>query len=75
MLSPILACADVSQALDYYTQKLGFELAWCMPPNDAGKTEFACVKLCDAEILLASRKGSCRRKICRNEASASSVTW
>src|SRR5215207_8748288 len=57
MLSPILACADVSQAIDYYTQKLGFELAWSLPPNDAGKTEFACVKLGDAEILLGITKG------------------
>jgi uncharacterized glyoxalase superfamily protein PhnB len=57
MLSPILACADVSAAMDYYTQKLGFELAWAMPPNDAGVTEFACVKLGDAEILLGVTEG------------------
>ena len=57
MLSPILACEDVSQAIAYYTEKLGFELAWEMPPNDAGKIEFACVKLLDAEILLGVTEG------------------
>jgi uncharacterized glyoxalase superfamily protein PhnB len=57
MLSPILACADVSQSIDYYTQKLGFELAWRMPPNEKGETEFACVKLGDAEILLGVTEG------------------
>ena len=57
MLSPILACANVPKAIDYYTQKLGFELAWSMPPNDKGETEFACVKLADAEILLGVTEG------------------
>ena len=57
MLSPILACSDVAAAIDYYTQKLGFELAWQMPPNDRGETEFACVKLGDAEILLGVTEG------------------
>ena len=57
MLSPILACADVSQSIDYYTQKLGFELAWRMPPNEKGETEFACVRLGDAEILLGVTEG------------------
>ncbi|MBL8164462.1 MAG: hypothetical protein JNJ61_20910 [Anaerolineae bacterium] len=57
MLSPILACVDVSLAIDYYTQKLSFELAWQMPPNASGKTEFACVKLGDAEILLGVAEG------------------
>lgn len=52
MLSPILACADVSKAIEYYTQKLGFQLAWRMPPNEKGQTEFACVRLGDGEILL-----------------------
>ncbi|MBZ0276814.1 MAG: VOC family protein [Anaerolineae bacterium] len=57
MLSPILACADVPEAIAYYTQKLGFDLAWAMPPNAQGKTEFACVKLGDAEILLGVTEG------------------
>jgi uncharacterized glyoxalase superfamily protein PhnB len=57
MLSPILACTDISQAIDYYTQKLSFELAWRMPPNVKGQTEFACVKLGDAEILLGVTEG------------------
>ena len=28
MLSPILACASVPKAIEYYTQKLGFELEY-----------------------------------------------
>lgn len=57
MLSPILACVDVDASIAYYTQKLGFEHAWSMPPNESGKTEFACVKLGDAEILLGVVEG------------------
>ena len=57
MLSPILACSNVSRSIDYYTQRLGFELAWQMPPNEAGETEFACVRLGDAEILLGVTEG------------------
>lgn len=57
MLSPILACADVARAIDYYIQKLGFELVWQMPPNENGETEFACVRLGDAEILLGVTEG------------------
>jgi uncharacterized glyoxalase superfamily protein PhnB len=57
MLSPILACTSVSNAIDYYTQRLGFQLAWQMPPNDQGEVEFACVKLGDAEILLGILEG------------------
>ena len=57
MLSPILACASVPKAIEYYTQKLGFELAWSMPANDKGETEFACVKLADMEILLGVTEG------------------
>lgn len=58
MLSPILACADVPKAIDYYTARLGFECAWQMPPNDeSDQTEFACVKLGDAEILLGVTAG------------------
>jgi uncharacterized glyoxalase superfamily protein PhnB len=57
MLSPILSCTDVDASIGYYTQKLGFEHAWSMPPNAAGKTEFACVKLGDAEILLGVVEG------------------
>ena len=57
MLSPILACQDVDKAIEYYTQKLGFELAWAMPPNDQGKVEFASVKLGEAEILLGVTEG------------------
>jgi uncharacterized glyoxalase superfamily protein PhnB len=52
-----LACESVPKAIEYYTQKLGFELAWAMPPNDKGETEFACVKLADAEILLGVTEG------------------
>jgi uncharacterized glyoxalase superfamily protein PhnB len=57
MLSPILACSDVNSAIAYYTEKLGFELAWRMPPNQRGETDFACVKLGDAEILLGITEG------------------
>ncbi len=57
MLSAILACANVSEAITYYVEKLGFELAWEMPPNDGGKTEFAGVKLGDAEIMLGMTEG------------------
>ncbi|MBZ0294873.1 MAG: hypothetical protein K8L99_20090 [Anaerolineae bacterium] len=57
MLSPILACLDVSKSIEYYTQKLTFELAWSMPPNEEGKTEFACVRLGEAEILLGVTEG------------------
>lgn len=56
-LSPILACEDVAAAIEYYTQKLGFELAWQMPPNDKGEVEFAGVKLGDAEVLLGITQG------------------
>jgi uncharacterized glyoxalase superfamily protein PhnB len=57
MLSPILACVSVPKAIEYYTQKLGFTLAWSMPPNDKGETEFAGIKLADAEILLGVTEG------------------
>jgi len=57
MLSPILACEDVAKAIEYYTEKLGFELAWQMPPDDEGKVEFASVKLQDAEILPGVTEG------------------
>lgn len=57
MLSPILACLDVDASIAYYTQKLGFEHAWSMSPNEHGKTDFACVKLGDAEILLGVVEG------------------
>lgn len=57
MLSPILACSDVNQAITYYTDRLGFELAWSMPPNEQGETDFACVRLGDAEILLGITNG------------------
>jgi uncharacterized glyoxalase superfamily protein PhnB len=57
MLSPILACVDVDASIAYYTRKLGFEHTWSMPPNENGKTEFACVKLGDAEILLGVVEG------------------
>jgi uncharacterized glyoxalase superfamily protein PhnB len=57
MLSPILACSDVNAAIAYYTEKLGFELAWQMPPNTRGETDFACVKLGNAEILLGITEG------------------
>lgn len=56
-LSPILACEDVAAAIEHYTSKLGFELAWQMPPNDKGEVEFAGVKLGDAEILLGVTAG------------------
>lgn len=57
MLSPILACADVMQSIHYYVHQLGFQLAWSIPPNKKGETEFACVKLGDAEILLGITEG------------------
>ena len=57
MLAPILACSDVSKAIDYYTQKLGFQLAWSTPPNEKAKTELACVRLGTAEILLGVVEG------------------
>lgn len=57
MLSPILACSDVNQAIAYYTERLGFELAWTMPPNERGETDFACVRLGAAEILLGVTAG------------------
>ena len=57
MLSPILACADVARAIDYYTEKLAFKLAWSMPPNEHGHLEFACVQLADAQILLGVTEG------------------
>jgi uncharacterized glyoxalase superfamily protein PhnB len=57
MLSPILACSSVPSAIEFYTQKLGFQLAWSMPPNEKGETEFAAVKLADAEIMLGVTEG------------------
>jgi catechol 2,3-dioxygenase-like lactoylglutathione lyase family enzyme len=52
MLSPILACRDVDASIAFYTEKLGFEHAWSMPPGANGKTDFACVRFAGAEILL-----------------------
>jgi uncharacterized glyoxalase superfamily protein PhnB len=57
MLAPILACSDVSKAIDYYTQKLGFQLAWSVPANENSETELACVRLGTAEILLGVIEG------------------
>lgn len=57
MLSPILAVTDVDASIAFYTQKLGFEHGWSMPPNTNGKTDFACVKLADAEVLLGVTEG------------------
>jgi len=57
MLSPIFACASVQSAIDYYTRRLGFELAWAMPPGESGETEFAGVKLGTAEIMLGVTEG------------------
>ena len=57
MLSPILACADVEQAIAHYTQILGFQLAWQMPPDENGTITFAAVKLGDAEIMLGVTDG------------------
>lgn len=55
--SPILACLNVARSMEYYTKKLGFQLAWQMPPNENGDITFACVKLGDAEILLGVTEG------------------
>ncbi|MCB9456472.1 MAG: VOC family protein [Anaerolineaceae bacterium] len=55
--SPILACLNVARSMEYYTNKLGFQLAWQMPPNENGDITFACVKLGDAEILLGVTEG------------------
>ena len=57
MISPILACKNVQQAIDYYVESLSFELAWAMPPNDDGETEFAGVKLDGSEIMLGVTQG------------------
>lgn len=57
MLSPILACVDVDKAIAYYVDVLGFDLAWNMPPDENGHSQFACVKLADCEILLGITEG------------------
>jgi uncharacterized glyoxalase superfamily protein PhnB len=57
MLSPILACRDVDSSIAFYTEKLGFEHAWSMPPGVDGKTDFACVRYAGAEILLGVIEG------------------
>lgn len=57
MLSPILACVDVARAIDYYTQKLSFSVAFSLPSSTTGEPEFACVTLGDAEILLGVTEG------------------
>jgi uncharacterized glyoxalase superfamily protein PhnB len=57
MLSPILATSDVDASIAFYTQKLGFEHAWSMPPNADGKTDFACVRLAGSEVLLGVTEG------------------
>ena len=44
MLSPILACEDVAKAIEYYTEKLGFEKTMAMPGPD-GVNTFAFVQL------------------------------
>jgi len=57
MISPILSCVNVQTAIDHYTNQLGFELAWAMPPNEKGETEFAGVRLGRAEIMLGVTAG------------------
>jgi uncharacterized glyoxalase superfamily protein PhnB len=57
MLSPIIACSDVDLSVAFYTQKLGFEHVWSMPPGANGKTEFACVRFAGAEVLLGVNEG------------------
>jgi uncharacterized glyoxalase superfamily protein PhnB len=57
MISPILACTSVQKAIGYYTECLGFELAWAMPPNEKGETEFAGVTLGTDEIMLGVTEG------------------
>ncbi len=56
MLAPILACTDIDTAILYYKEKLGFTHAWSMA-DDQGKTNFACVSLGTAEILLGVTEG------------------
>lgn len=57
MLSPILAVKDVDASIAFYTQKLGFEHGWSMPPGTDGKTDFACVRLAGSEVLLGITEG------------------
>src|SRR5262245_46906156 len=57
MVSPILAVSDVDASIAFYTQKLGFQHNWSMPPGADVKPTSASVKLGDAEILLGTIEG------------------
>jgi uncharacterized glyoxalase superfamily protein PhnB len=54
MLSPILSVQDIEASITFYTEILGFEHGWSMPPGPNGKTDFACVRFAGAEILLGT---------------------
>ena len=54
MLSPILFVHDIEASIQFYTEILGFEHGWSMPPGANGKTDFACVRFAGVEVLLGT---------------------
>lgn len=56
MLSPILAVSDIDASVDFYVKALGFSHGWSMNGDD-GRTNFASIRLGDAEILLGVTEG------------------
>jgi uncharacterized glyoxalase superfamily protein PhnB len=56
MLSPILAVSDIDASIRFYVDILGFTENWKMQDNSQ-RTNFACVRMGDAEILLGMIEG------------------
>jgi catechol 2,3-dioxygenase-like lactoylglutathione lyase family enzyme len=56
MLSPILAVRDIDASIAFYVNILGFTENW-KTQDDNGHTNFACVRMGDAEILLGVIEG------------------
>jgi uncharacterized glyoxalase superfamily protein PhnB len=56
MLSPILAVNDIDASIAFYRDVLGFTQNWKMQ-DDNQRTNFACVRMGDAEILLGVVEG------------------
>ncbi len=56
MLSPILAVEDINASIKFYVDVLGFTENWKMQ-DEHQRTNFACVRMGDAEILLGVIEG------------------
>lgn len=56
-LHPILPVADITAAVKFYTEKLGFWCAFTWP--ERGEKTFAGVNLGEGQVFLSKRKGGC----------------